>query len=38
MNNICDTQAVKKSTNISINSDLIEKSREIDINLSATLE
>lgn len=38
MNNIYDTQAVKKATNISINSGLIEKSREIDINLPATLE
>ncbi len=30
--------APKKATNLSINSDLLNKSRALDINLSATLE
>lgn len=30
--------APKKATNLSINSDLLRKTRELDINLSATLE
>lgn len=33
-----DTQASKRATNVSINSDLLEKSRGLNINLSATLE
>lgn len=33
-----DSQAPKKATNLSINSDLLGKARELDINLSATLE
>lgn len=33
-----DTQAPKKPTNLSINSDLLVKARELNINLSATLE
>ena len=31
-------QASKKPTNLSINSDLLSKAREMNINLSATLE
>ncbi len=33
-----DNDAPKKATNLSINSDLLAKSRELNINLSATLE
>lgn len=33
-----DSQAPKKATNLSINSDLLGKARELDINLSAALE
>lgn len=33
-----DPQAPKKSTNLSINSDLLSKAKELDINLSAALE
>ncbi|PCK08376.1 MAG: acetoacetyl-CoA synthase [Alteromonadaceae bacterium] len=33
-----DTNAPKKATNLSINSDLLAKSRALNINLSATLE
>ena len=33
-----DSQAPKKPTNVSINSDLLNKARQFDINLSATLE
>ncbi len=33
-----DTQAPKKAANLSINADLLSKARELDINLSATLE
>ncbi len=33
-----DIQAPKKATNLSINSDLLSKAREMNINLSATLE
>ena len=33
-----NTQAPKKPTNVSINSDLLEKARGLNINLSATLE
>ena len=38
MNKIFDAQAPKKPTNVSINSDLLEKARGLNINLSATLE
>ena len=33
-----DIQAPKKPTSLSINSDLLSKAREMNINLSATLE
>ncbi len=33
-----DVHAPKKPTNLSINSDLLAKAREMNINLSATLE
>jgi len=33
-----DTEAPKKPANLSINSDLLSKARELNINLSATLE
>jgi len=36
--NAFDVQAPKKPTNLSINSDLLSKAREMNINLSATLE
>ncbi len=35
---IYDENATKKATNLSINSDLLSKARELKINLSATLE
>lgn len=35
---IYDTRAPKKPTNVSINSDLLEKARGLGINLSAALE
>lgn len=38
MNNTYNAQAPKKPTNVSINSDLLEKARSLKINLSATLE
>ena len=38
MSSLFDTQAVKKPTNVSINSDLLAKARALKINLSATLE
>lgn len=38
MHSLYDTSAPKKPTNLSINSDLLAKSRSLDINLSATLE
>lgn len=38
MQPLFDTQAPKKPTNLSINSDLLSKARESNINLSATLE
>lgn len=38
MNSAIDTQAPKKPTNVSINSDLLAKAKELKINLSATLE
>ena len=37
-NPIYDTQAAKKPTNVSINSDLLVEARKLKINLSATLE
>ena len=33
-----DTQAPKKPTNLSINSDLLQRAKVMNINLSATLE
>ena len=33
-----DFKAVKKPTNVSINSDLLKRARELEINLSALLE
>ena len=33
-----DSQAPKRPTNLSINSDLLRRAREMDINLSQTLE
>ncbi|MBS3955448.1 MAG: type II toxin-antitoxin system CcdA family antitoxin [Methylomicrobium sp.] len=38
MNPAYNTQAPKKATNVSINSDLLEKARALNINLSSTLE
>lgn len=38
MNQVFDTQASKKPTNVSINSDLLMKAKALRINLSATLE
>lgn len=38
METLYDTNAPKKPTNLSINSDLLSRSRELNINLSATLE
>ena len=38
MQHLYDTTAQKKATNLSINSDLLSKSRKLNINLSATLE
>ncbi|GAA0536868.1 type II toxin-antitoxin system CcdA family antitoxin [Rheinheimera aquimaris] len=38
MNRAYNSQAPKKPTNVSINSDLLEKARGLNINLSATLE
>jgi len=38
MNHPYNIQAPKKPTNVSINSDLLEKARMLNINLSATLE
>lgn len=38
MNSTFNTQAAKKATNVSINSDLLAKARALKINLSATLE
>lgn len=38
MQNLYDTEAPKKPTNLSINSDLLTKTRALNINLSATLE
>lgn len=38
MRSAYNTQAPKKPANLSINSDLLGKARDLDINLSATLE
>lgn len=38
MNPTFDSHAPKKPTNVSINSDLLAKAKELKINLSATLE
>jgi antitoxin CcdA len=38
MNMIYDHKAAKKATNLSINSNLLSKARDLGINLSATLE
>lgn len=38
MSTLFDANAPKKATNLSINSDLLVKSRSMHINLSATLE
>ncbi len=38
MSQLYDENATKKATNLSINSDLLSKARELNINLSATLE
>lgn len=38
MNNLFDENAPKKPTNLSLNSDLLAKTRALSINLSATLE
>lgn len=38
MNKIYDPSAPKKPTNVSINSELLRKAKELEINLSATLE
>lgn len=38
MQHIYDVDAPKKPTNLSINSDLLKKARNLKINLSATLE
>lgn len=35
---IYETQAPKRATNLSVNSDLLNKARAFNINLSATLE
>ena len=38
METLFDAGAPKKATNLSVNSDLLKKSKALDINLSATLE
>jgi len=38
VNRTYNTQAPKKPTNVSINSDLLQKAKDLKINLSATLE
>lgn len=35
---VYDSQAPKKATNLSVNSDLLNKAKALDINLSAALE
>lgn len=38
MPTLYDIEAPKKATNVSINADLLRQARDLDINLSATLE
>lgn len=38
MQPVYNTHAPKRAANLSINADLLSKARELDINLSATLE
>ena len=38
MHALYDVKAPKKATNLSINSDLLNKTKQLNINLSATLE
>lgn len=38
MNAAYDLQAPKRATNLSVNSDLLRQAKELDVNLSATLE
>jgi antitoxin CcdA len=38
MKNIYDPEATKKATNLTVNSDLLAKAKELKINVSATLE
>lgn len=38
MHAIYDENAIKKASNLSINSDLLRQAKALDINLSATLE
>ena len=38
MQNLYDKDAPKRPTNLSVNSNLLKKARDFDINLSATLE
>lgn len=38
MQTVYNTHAPKRAANLSINADLLSKARELDINLSATLE
>ena len=38
MQPLYDTQAHKQSANLSVNRDLLNKAKKLDINLSATLE
>ncbi len=38
MADLYDLAAPKKATNLSLNSDLLERARELKVNLSATLE
>jgi len=38
VNTVYDLTALKKSANLSINADLLQKAKALDINLSATLE
>ena len=38
MQDLYDINAPKKATNLSLNSDLLHKARELKVNLSATLE
>ncbi len=38
MSHVFDTQVLKKATNVSINSDLLLKAKQLKIDLSATFE